>query len=169
MYLKKLSLENVGPLEDFLLEPSFFEEGGNPKPVVLVGENGSGKSIVLSYIVNGLMAAKQSVYADTEVETGKVYKFRSPDYVSSGKIYSYGRVDFEDELNYFEWQLLRSRKSFEEEHKFTPVNKEWNQIPENNTSYINSTFHIDPLVMRNKLDQNVLLYFPPNRFEIPLG
>jgi predicted ATP-binding protein involved in virulence len=54
MYLEEILLENVGPLEfaDLSLP---FDENGNPKPVVLVGRNGSGKSILLSHIVDALI------------------------------------------------------------------------------------------------------------------
>jgi ABC-type sulfate/molybdate transport systems ATPase subunit len=45
MYLECL-LENVGPLE-FVDLSLPFDEDGNSKPLVLVGRNGSGKSILL--------------------------------------------------------------------------------------------------------------------------
>ncbi len=51
MYLKKIILENVGPIENLEFMPQFSGEG-NPKPIIVVGENGSGKSIFLSHIVN---------------------------------------------------------------------------------------------------------------------
>ena len=44
MYVKRIVLENVGPIQKIDYEFP-FEPEGNPKPVVLVGPNGSGKSI----------------------------------------------------------------------------------------------------------------------------
>ena len=55
MYTRRVQLANYGPIEKLDIELPF--EGENPKPVVLVGENGSGKSILLSPIVNGLFVA----------------------------------------------------------------------------------------------------------------
>jgi hypothetical protein len=52
-YLKKLRLVNVGPIEDLRIEAE-FNEVDQPKPIVLVGSNGAGKSIVLSTIVDAL-------------------------------------------------------------------------------------------------------------------
>ena len=76
MYTKRIEIENYGPLSQLVLEFPFY--GDTPKPIVLVGENGSGKSIVLSHIVNGLVEAKQQAYPGTpEIETGKVFKVRS--------------------------------------------------------------------------------------------
>ena len=51
MYLNKIVCENVGPIESISVKPR-FNSAGNPMPIVLVGENGSGKSILLSQIVD---------------------------------------------------------------------------------------------------------------------
>ena len=64
MYTKRIRIANYGPIADHLDIPFPFE-GETPKPVVLVGENGSGKSILLSHIVNGLIAAKDVAFSET--------------------------------------------------------------------------------------------------------
>lgn len=63
MYLKDCRVENSGPIKylDITLP---FNEDGSPKPVVLVGENGSGKSIMLSYIVDALIELAKMVFSD---------------------------------------------------------------------------------------------------------
>ena len=97
MYAKKIQITNYGPIDQ--LDITFPFEGDVPKPVVLVGKNGSGKSILLSHIVNGLISAKGIAYPETpEVETGKVYKFRTPLYIKSGRKIYFSRVDFENKL-----------------------------------------------------------------------
>ncbi len=167
MYLTKIVLENVGPIENFEITPEFSVEG-NPKPIIIVGENGAGKSIFLSYVVNGLLFAQQIVYTEnTEIEVGKVYKLRSSDYILSGNSYSFGKVEFINELNYFEWQLLTSRKDFEDKLSFTPIHKEWMQIPENEYNFFNSNFQTQKQKVEDNFNKNVILYFPPNRFEEP--
>ncbi len=63
MYLKACWIENVGPITH--LDISFpFNKDGTPKPLILVGKNGSGKSIVLSIIVDALMLFAQTAYYD---------------------------------------------------------------------------------------------------------
>ena len=49
MYLKKIACENMGPILCVDIEPG-FDVNGNPKPLVLVGKNGTGKSILISNI-----------------------------------------------------------------------------------------------------------------------
>jgi len=61
MYFTKITLENIGPIENFEFMAQFSDEG-NPKPVIIVGENGSGKSIFLSHIVNGMLAALSRIH-----------------------------------------------------------------------------------------------------------
>ncbi|HUX17867.1 MAG TPA: AAA family ATPase, partial [Acidithiobacillus sp.] len=62
MYFKSVEIENIGPVEYARIE--FPAEGGHPKPVIIVGENGTGKSILLSHLVNSLTTGKQEVYED---------------------------------------------------------------------------------------------------------
>lgn len=70
MYTKRIQIHNYGPIDR--IDISFPFEDDNPKPVLLVGENGSGKSIVLSHIVNGLITAQQVAYPETpEVAAGR--------------------------------------------------------------------------------------------------
>ena len=47
MYLTEIYLENTGPITKCHVKPPF--DNGNPLPIVIVGPNGSGKTIFLSY------------------------------------------------------------------------------------------------------------------------
>ena len=49
MYIKKLIYKNVGPIASNNIDFRFTEDG-RPVPVVIVGENGTGKSMFLSNI-----------------------------------------------------------------------------------------------------------------------
>ena len=167
MYLSKITLENTGPIENLVFTPQFSAEG-NPKPIVIVGENGSGKSIFLSHIVNGLLVAQQIVFTEnTEVESGKAFKLRSSDYILSGNSYSFGKVEFVNDLSYFEWTLLATKKEFEDNLNFTPIHKEWNQIPENEHNCFITNLQTQKKKVEDVFNKNVILYFPPNRFEEP--
>ncbi|WP_321803894.1 AAA family ATPase [Burkholderia sp. BCC1988] len=165
MYFKDIEIENTGPIDHVKIE--FYDGVENPKPMIIVGENGSGKSILLSNIVNCMLAAKQEVFDDSEVEKGKVYKYRSPSYIKSGKYYSFCHINFTGQINLTEWQLLNTRKYFEENFSFSPARKDWANIPINETSrfWANFNQHLDET---NKFVKNqCALYFPVNRFEDP--
>ncbi|MBW4574245.1 MAG: AAA family ATPase [Aphanothece sp. CMT-3BRIN-NPC111] len=166
MYLKRLHLENIGPISECSFELP-FHENGNPKPVIIVGENGTGKSILLSFIVNSIIIGKQLIFDNTEVEHGKTYKYRSPSYIKSGKTYYYSKVMFDNELQCIEWQLLNTKKEVENQLQYVPNNQDWDKIPEEESSLFWTNFDAKRNDLRELLNKNCLLYFPANRFEEP--
>ena len=170
MYAKRIQIINYGPISNLDLELPF--EGEVPKPVVLVGENGSGKSILLSHIVNGLMTAKDRAFPESpEVQTGKVFKIRSSSYIRSGRESSFGRVDFENEL--FASEILLSHQKREYEAIPTDINVSeasvtWDRMDSDLTSFIHSSvYDTTQTKLQEILSRNCVLYFPPNRFEEP--
>ena len=71
MYLRNCLIENVGPLEFVDLSLSLDGEG-NPQPIVLVGRNGSGKSILLSHVADALVEFAKEAHEDVLVGQGGV-------------------------------------------------------------------------------------------------
>lgn len=63
MYLRNLHIRNIGPLHKLDIE---FENQKNsdPKPVILVGKNGSGKTYALSYIADAFFEFAKEFYSD---------------------------------------------------------------------------------------------------------
>jgi len=166
MYFKKIEIENAGPIGDLSID--FPTTGsGSPKPLIIVGENGTGKTILLSYLVNTLIAAKQTAFDDTEVEDGKVYKYRSPQYIRAGAHYSYGCVDFGDGKYVEEWQLDVRKSQFEKSYSFSPARSAWNDIPASDSSYFKSTISQSEHAAKELFEKKCCLYFPVNRFEEP--
>ena len=169
MYAKRVQIHNYGPIGHVDITFPFIDE--LPKPIVLVGENGSGKSILLSHIVNGLLEAQQVTYPETpEVETGKVYKLRSSAYIKSGSEYYFGRVDFEDDL--FSGEIRSRRKK--QEYAATPaglqegdVRDAWNGMNNDQIDHLTSNISSNKNKIQDIFQKNCVLYFPPNRFEEP--
>ena len=172
MYVKRIQLHNYGPIERLDIELPF--NGEIPLPVVLVGENGSGKSILLSHVVNGLLAAKGVAFPGTpEIENDKVYKLRSRSYIKSGSEYYFGRVDFEGSLFVSELWTHREKQGYSdtpEGVKGTDAHAFWEKLsPQDNNKF-------DTNIIRNAntskkieelFDKNCVLYLPHNRFEEP--
>lgn len=165
MLFKKIEICNIGPISNLSIE--FPKEENTPKPLIIVGENGTGKSILLSHLVNTLIIGKQQVYEDVEIEKGRAFKYRSPNYIKSGEYYSFSSVEFESEEKVQEWQLLLSRSDFEEKLGYTPLKKEWNKIPLQESSHFSSSFRGDSENTQKIFKQQCCLYFPVNRFEEP--
>lgn len=165
MYLNKVVVENTGPISSASVVFPKGDEG--PKPLVVVGENGAGKSILISNIVNALVVGKQSVYEDVEVEKGKVFKYRSPSYIKSLNGYSYSLVVFDSNEYVKEWQLSTTKKDFEEKFGYALADREWVECSPDDTSYFRSTFDREAASTRSIFERQCCLYFPVNRFEEP--
>lgn len=165
MYFKSIEIENIGPIENLKIE--FPKNGDKPKPIIIVGENGTGKSILLSHLVNTLIIGKQNVYDDSEVDSGKAYKYRSPQYIKSGKDFSYSSVKFDSNLELQECQLISSKEDFESNLHYVPARKIWANIAGNESSTIQSTFNNDQVATKEIFAKQCCLYFPTNRFEDP--
>lgn len=163
MYFKEIIIENVGPIDDLKI---IFNTQEKPKPLLIVGENGTGKSILLSHLVNALIVGKQNFYDDTDVDKGRVYNYRSPNYVKAGTDYSYAKVNFESGDSITEWQLLLTKSEFEEKLMYTPVHNGWNNIPPNEHSLFDAKIS-NTQDTQSIFKKQCCLYFPVNRFEEP--
>ncbi len=174
MYAKRIRIVNYGPIDQLDITLPF--NGEHPKPILLVGENGSGKSIVLSHIVNGLMSMQGVVYPEnSEIEKGKVYKIRSSLYIRSGSEYYWERVDFEKDLYCEEVILRRLKKDFLIKpadiigaNSFDDL---WNSMNDEESSVLKNNFYSNDIypnpAIKDIFNNNCVLYFPHNRFEEP--
>jgi len=173
MYLKSIVLENVGPIPKLELTLPF--KGERPLPTVLVGTNGSGKTTVLSFIVNALIAFKQQVFEDAEVKTNRVFRIRSGLFLRGGANFYQAKLQFQDSLSMEEWVLDRPRKTFERDVNPKPTDEGWKKVAENelNNFEVSPATQPPPLGKRPEpklaklFSENVVLYFPSDRFEPP--
>lgn len=100
MHLTDIFVRNVGPIEalDFDLP---FRTNNSPKPVVLVGKNGSGKSTALAQIADGLWELSAQVFDDiTNLTPGGGRPYLLPiggNYYRSGSDHSLALMTFRDE------------------------------------------------------------------------
>lgn len=164
IYFKSLEINDIGPLSR--VDYKFPFRSQLPRPVVFVGSNGSGKSILLSHLLNPLLTAQQVAFDDAEVEPNRVYKLRSPSYIKSGSNYSYSKVCFGDDFECEEWQLQVSRA--EHERRFgCPSKPSFQEIPESGTSLYKPSYYSQTETVTDVFRQNCVLFFPPNRFEQP--
>lgn len=63
MYIQRIIDKNIGPLADVdICMP--FDKNRNPKPIILVGETGSGKSTFLSNIVDSFYELARQYFRD---------------------------------------------------------------------------------------------------------
>lgn len=170
MRVKRIKFKNIGPIEN--LEVDFSDNKETTCPIVFVGLNGSGKSIILSYLTDAFIEFKRQFYEDIETEAQKYFKVSSLSYVMSGKNYGFCEIMFAEEnnkeyfysevLNLLEWK--RFKEEFEKEKiNIRGFNLQDLKFKENGMQ----KFYSRDMDLKKLVDNNVFLYFPWNRTEIP--
>lgn len=163
MYLQQLILNNTGPIEHADIECRFNEDG-SPKPIVFVGQNGSGKSVATAHVVSALIEAHGAVFDNSDIEKGKVYKLRHPSYIRYGAAYSTGEVHFSHNFSVHEAQFLKPKSQHVEPF---PTYAKWSEVQPSESSHYISNFHQRLSEVKDILNEATHLFFPPNRFEEP--
>ena len=69
MYIRRIVCKNIGPLSSIDLAMPFNSDG-TPKPLILVGENGSGKSTFLSNIVDSFYEIAHKEFSNAVFKVG---------------------------------------------------------------------------------------------------
>lgn len=169
MYVKTIFCENMGPIKNAVIKAGFTPEG-NPKPIVLVGKNGSGKSILLSNIVDALHELGSQAFSDVTKMMGlghQFFKLTSGNHIRLGATGLVGYVQFScADKGSLEYLYLRgdtktdnARKAFE--RAGLPISR------------LRLDGDIDKTVTRDEARVNksfrasVLAYFPAYRYAIP--
>ena len=168
MYLKKIKINNYGPLKDFEYE-SRFNENNEPVPIVMIGKNGSGKSLILSNIIDAIVEVKREFYSRKiyEVKDTNYYKMGNKAYISNGKNTSIVDIEF----------ILNNKSIFYKDvMSNTPeLAIERGEVVDNDISN-NVDFKQEGFCRKvnifglthNQFEDDILLYFPFDRYYKPL-
>lgn len=173
MYIKEIDVENLGPLEKANIKFSFNEDG-SPKPLVLVGKNGSGKSTLISNIVDSFYEFASKNFNNVRIPQNGAnsyayFKIISPSEISIGKEYLYSRIKFRStECEKIEYLFAKGQFSNE---KLLEIggNESHKNETEDNVSFKSLNIQIDKesAFVKKVLDENVIAYFSPERYEKP--
>ncbi|MBD2365176.1 hypothetical protein H6G36_29165 [Anabaena minutissima FACHB-250] len=169
MYLTELLIENIGPINFIDLSLPFHDDG-NPKPVILVGTNGSGKSIFLSYIVDALTEFAKSAYSDIVPIDAQglhpYFKMVSPTNQRIGSDFGIALLQFiinkNNYYSYIEKTGLLDCQSYSNKRR-----QRFESVSSWNTEGNYKECHREELLFRTAFKNNVISYFPASRREIP--
>lgn len=165
MKLQKIYIENATTIEKIDIDLRFSAEG-NPIPLVLVGENGSGKTTVLSFIVDSFLQLASQKYHDVLTSKGSgnlFYRLRSHD-VRQGANYSTAYLKFSDDQKVFETidrigvcdlVALKNRIGFGDDIRLNLDNNAEKVMSENAEK------------VAACIEKGAYLFFPGGRYEAP--
>ena len=166
MYIKQIIDVNMGPIARIDLKPS-FNDNGNPKPVIIVGENGSGKSTFISNIVDSFYELAGKAFDDA-LHTSEIgasydfYKVISGLQIRIGEKYLFSRIAFDNNVEYLFVSGECSFEKFKEESGFNGKIQDWKS--NENKKRIQG---IDKSEIERLFSEQVFCYFGPERYEKP--
>ena len=162
MYIRKIHVENYGPIHniDYALP---FDKSGKPMPVILVGQNGTGKTLLLSVILQALIELKRNFYRElAEVHQNNLYSVSSFQYITVGTDFAYYRLDFDEA--YYMSMIAQNYDTVK--NIYSP--EKYPDLDINNYSLKETGFYynVNPL-KQNVFEHDIFLYFPAGRYYIP--
>ena len=167
MYINSLYYENIGPISKLDIE---FRKNKNgiPVPLVIVGKNGSGKSILLSNIVDAFYELADKGYDNATQSTGnghEYYKEIAPSQIRFGQKHMVAHICFQHAGQCIEYLFKSGKLSFEEysELREKTINKKLNWKYENNYKKVT----VEDNDVTNIFEKDVICFFVPNRYIKP--
>lgn len=171
MYIKQLSTVHMGPISEVSIIFPFLESG-NPKPLIIVGENGTGKTTLLSNVVDSLYELAGKAFHDvTESDGGsghQYFKAISPSEIQIGQNYMYSVVEYTSPRNaeYSVGYVLKSGTVSADQVKSSNsfcANKKvsWNDKDNYKVAFIKKE------ESETIFGRSVFCYFGPDRYEKP--
>lgn len=168
MYVQSIDIKNLGAIESFDFNFN-FDMNGNPTPMILVGKNGSGKTLAIVNILDSLIELKSNSFNEIlEVKKGKLYKKSSQNYIRTGKSYSNVSINFKSSIfpniNYIDFMTNNIQLAKQElAANILRERLDWRIIESEEGFYKNITVSN----CNDEFQKNVFLYFPVHRYYEP--
>ena len=174
MYLTKLLCKNLGPVQEVVLRPR-FTKSGNPCPIVLVGKNGTGKTVLLSNIIDALYEFSAKAFTDVaEPMNGSghlYYKLLDGGHISVGAdaAFSYLKFDFSAGGDAEYYYSIGAQKTEELKSLLMMVGEGCSSVGKKNFADQVGVKGIvaDKKSIEQEFDRSVVCYFPSYRSSFP--
>lgn len=172
MYIDSINIYNIGPIERCIIKPKFNEDG-TPQPIVIIGDNGKGKTILSSYVADALieLAKSHSTFNNVVEHEGAYYKIIGQTNIKNGKNYGTAIISFNDEEKNFAYLEKAG------DVKLGEIDKDIELLKNNSNirGKLNNHEHTKEILNINGRDEvkryfnnNVLCFFPSYRSEKPI-
>lgn len=169
MYISKIEIQSFGPISSLNLEPR-LKEDGTPVPVLIVGTNGSGKSLVLAAALDALVEARSQCFESLpETDKGKSIRYSMQNYIHSQEGHSHVRITLKLTENAITFDEAVRRQSLED--FLAQAADGLKQAVANSERFADAGFFRSMKVANNQKEEvrkTLFLYFPAFRYEWPV-
>ena len=166
MYIKNVDIINYGSIKSFQYQARYNDQG-NPIPIILLGKNGSGKSLVLANIVDSLIQLKRGLYPEyiPEVKGTNYYKVGQLGYINHSSEFSKVNIEYihnDKTIKYIDIMSKNPENTIEN-------NTDIKNILNNDERFKENGFYrkLNSSLKLNEYNANTYLYFPVDRYYIP--
>lgn len=168
MYLRNVYIENNGPIKNLSFEiPQAIS--GVPKPLILVGGNGSGKTNLLSIIADSLFEASVIYFNDTVKQGGGIerpyFRILGAPTISAGSSGGCVLLKFEDNDTEYFYKEKSGKLPYSEAQKRIPDSFQQAGLWNDNEDV--KQFILDEGKVKTIFQSGVYVYFPSSRSETP--
>lgn len=166
MYFQSIDINNYGSIVDFHYQFR-FDDNGCPIPLVLIGENGTGKTLTIANMVDALIELKRKTYGEnlSEVTEHNFFKIGSKNYISIGKNSSCVKICLKHKKDILKYtDIMSNDPSKIAEDIFIESGDIANKSDFEDGFYKRT---ISPLKKKH-YSEFITLYFPVDRFYLPL-
>lgn len=168
MYIEEIDIENYGCIEKFNYK---FKRNAsnNPVSLVIVGKNGTGKTLLISNLIDALVELKRKIYTNgiMEVNDKNYYKVGSLQYIKNKANTSKVSIKTSFDNNIVNYIDIMSRKPQE-----ALKNKEIDEEEIDNKQRFEETSFSKKIQINNlkakDFEKEILLYFPSDRYYSPM-
>lgn len=168
MRIKRICNRNVGPTEQIDIEFNLNKDN-MPMPVILVGENGTGKSTVISNVIDAFYEIAGIAYKNvhkTEQEGYQYYKAILSSEINIGHKFMISFIEFEEDGKETIQYIFKSGQLGYSEFQQETNGELKNVGIWNDESNLKGVF-ISKKDVEHIFEREVLCYFGPDRYEKP--
>lgn len=171
MYINNIFIENMGAIERLqLTAQQLLKPDQSPKLLILVGQNGTGKTTLLSSIVDSLYELSNNAFSDILPKNGAGYRYfriSGASNIRVGSDYAFAYINYKDkESNEYQY-IEKNGKISLNELKDKTQKLLTLTIPDQNGNFKQVTNTEESSKFKEDFSSNSYCYFPSDRYELP--
>ncbi|MFV8193311.1 AAA family ATPase [Acinetobacter soli] len=171
MYINNIFIENMGAIEKLQLTSSqLIKTDKNPKTLILVGKNGTGKTTLLSSIVDSLYELSNSAFSDILPKNGNGYKYFRISGASNMRVdssYAFAYIEYKNKDNHNYEYIEKNGQISSSSLKEKTQNLLRINISDKNGNFKEITNTKESSEFKKDFSSNSYCYFPSDRYELP--